>query len=130
MGMRSGPQLAVVRSSGADPLKVGALTPGYELRAEQSSAFAVIGEGLYPLVRLSPEGAWLWTGDELEGLREGEAIAVALEAGGVETRSIRAQGHARPSVTRPEPLQLRFVQPSTHTARQIAAFLEALREQG
>src|SRR3954470_13865538 len=130
MGMRSGPQLAVVRSSGADPLKVGALTPGYELRAEQSSAFAVIGEGLYPLVRLSPEGAWLWTGDELESLREGEAVTVALEVDGVETHSIRAQVQRRPSMSRQEPLQLRFVQLSTRTARQIAAFLEDLREQG
>ncbi|HEY8209258.1 MAG TPA: hypothetical protein VIG99_17335 [Myxococcaceae bacterium] len=122
--------MALVRPSAADPLKVGALPPGYELRAEQSSAFAVIGEGLYPLVRLSPEGAWLWTGDELEGLREGEAITVALEVDGVETHSIRAQVQRRPSMSRQEPLQLRFVQLSTRTARQIAALLEGLREQG
>lgn len=130
MGIRSGPQLAVVRSPTADPLKIGALHPGYELRAEQSSAFAVIGGGLYPLVRLSPEGAWLWTGDELESLREGEAVTVALEVDGVETHSIRAVVVRRPSMSRQEPLQLRFMQLSTRTARQIAAFLEDLREQG
>lgn len=90
----------------------------------------MIGGGLYPLVRLSPEGAWLWTGDELEALREGEAVTVALEVEGVETHSIRAVVLRRPSMSRQEPLQLRFMQLSTRTARQIAAFLEDLREQG
>jgi len=97
---------------------------------EQSSAFAVIGENLYPLIRLSPEGAWLWTGDELESLREGEGVTVALEVEGVETHSIRAVVVRRPAMGRQEPLQLRFMQLSARTARQIAAFLEGLREQG
>ena len=131
MSGRSPPSRAVIRSAmAAAPLEAGALPPGYELRAEQSSAFAVIGDQLYPLVRLSPEGAWLWIGDELDSLREGEAVMLSLEVDGVETSSIRAHVLRRPSSATQEPLQLQFAHLSTRTARQIAGLLEDLRAQG
>jgi len=132
MRRKGSPSLAIIRSvaAAADPLEAGALPLGYELRAEQSSAFAVIGENLYPLVRLSPEGAWLWIGDELGSLRDGEVLTLSLEVDGVETAAIRAQVLRRPSSGTQEPLQLQFSQLPVMTARQIAALLEDLRGQG
>src|SRR5262245_65140275 len=122
MRRKGSPSLAIIRSvaAAADPLDAGALPPGYELRAEQSSAFAVIGDQLYPLVRLSPEGAWLWIDEELEALREGEMLQLTLEVDGVETPPIRARVLRRSPGGSQEPLQLQFTQVSVRTAWQIA----------